>query len=135
MLITTPISVGELLDKISILRIKEKKIADSQKQNHIKKELRLLNLALEKTIQTSENQELKKKLIDAYIKKLIDINTQLWNIEDSIRECERNDKFDQKFIDLARSVYLTNDKRSEIKLEINNKFGSSIVEIKSYEKY
>ena len=73
--------------------------------------------------------------VEEYIEQLITINSKLWNIEDNIRDCERNKKFDQKFIDLARSVYFTNDKRSAIKLEINNKFGSELVEIKSYENY
>ena len=63
------------------------------------------------------------------------INSELWIIEDEIRDCERNKKFDEKFISLARSVYFTNDKRSEIKLNINKKFGSKIVEVKSYEEY
>ena len=65
----------------------------------------------------------------------IEINSKLWLIEDEIRDCERNQNFNQKFIDLARSVYFTNDKRSEIKLNINKKFGSKIVEVKSYEAY
>ena len=67
--------------------------------------------------------------------KLIEINSKLWKIEDEIRDCERIKKFDIKFIELARSVYITNDKRSEVKLEINNHFGSDLIEVKSYEKY
>ena len=67
--------------------------------------------------------------------KLIEVNSKLWIIEDDIRDCERNKNFDDKFIKLARSVYVTNDKRSEIKLEINKYFGSTLVEVKSYEKY
>ena len=67
--------------------------------------------------------------------KLVEINSKLWKIEDDISDCERNKKFDQKFIDLARAVYFTNDKRSKIKLDINTFFGSKIVEVKSYEKY
>ena len=66
---------------------------------------------------------------------LIKVNLELWKIEDDIRDCERNKQFDQKFIDLARAVYFTNDQRSQIKLDINNYFGSKIVEVKSYEKY
>ena len=73
--------------------------------------------------------------VDQYLNQLVDINTKLWEIEDSIRDCERNNKFDQKFINLARSVYINNDKRFEIKLDINKKFGSKIVEVKSYEEY
>ena len=127
MLINTPVSLGELLDKISILIIKEKNIVDTQKQYHIKNELEVLNKTLENSISRSQVKE--------YIEKLIEINSELWFIEDDIRDCEKKKQFDQKFIDLARSIYIKNDKRSEIKLEINKKFGSKLVEVKSYEKY
>ena len=127
MLINTPVSLGELLDKISILIIKEKNIVDDQKQYHIKNELDFLNKTLEDSISRSQVKE--------YIEKLIEINSKLWLIEDDIRDCEKKKKFDQKFIDLARAIYITNDRRSEIKLEINKKFGSELVEVKSYEKY
>ena len=127
MLINTPVSLGELLDKISILIIKEKNIVDTQKRYHIKNELDLLNKTLENSISRSQARE--------YIKKLIEINSELWFIEDNIRDCERKKQFDQKFIDLARAIYIKNDKRSKIKLEINKKFGSELVEVKSYEKY
>ena len=127
MLINTPVSLGELLDKISILIIKEKNIVDTQKQYHIKNELEVLNKTLENSISRSQVQK--------YIERLIAINSELWFIEDDIRDCEREKKFDQKFIDLAREVYIKNDRRSEIKLEINKKFGSELVEVKSYEKY
>ena len=127
MLITTPISLGELLDKISILVIKEKNITDIEKQKHIKKELLSLYDTLDQFISRNEVEE--------YIESLININTILWKIEDDIRDCERKNQFDQKFIDIARSVYFTNDKRSKLKLEINKKFGSELVEVKSYEKY
>ncbi len=127
MLINTPVSLGELLDKISILIIKEKNIVDTQKQYHIKNELEVLNKTLENSISRSQVKE--------YIEKLIDINSELWFIEDDIRDCERKKQFDQKFIDLARAIYIKNDRRSEIKLEINKKFGSELVEVKSYEKY
>ena len=127
MLINTPVSLGELLDKISILIIKEKNIVDTQKQYHIKKELVVLNKTLENSISRSQVKE--------YIEKLIEINSELWFNEDDIRDCERKKQFDQKFIDLARAIYIKNDRRSEIKLEINKKFGSELVEVKSYEKY
>ena len=127
MLINTPVSLGELLDKISILIIKEKNIVDDQKQYHIKNELDSLNKTLENSISRSQVKE--------YIEKLIEINSKLWLIEDDIRDCERKKQFDQKFIDLARAIYITNDRRSETKLEINKKFGSKLVEVKSYEKY
>ena len=127
MIIKTPISLGELIDKISILKIKQKKINDKKKCSFIKEELSLLQSIL-------LNSDVDKK-INVYLDKLTEVNSKLWRIEDDIRDCERNKKFDQKFIDLARAVYKNNDKRSEIKLEINNHFGSTLVEIKSYEKY
>ena len=127
MLISTPISLGELLDKISILQIKEKKIIDKEKLVLIKEELVFLNQALDKHID--------KIKIQNYLDQLLDVNSKLWDIEDNIRDYERIKKFDQEFIDKARSVYFTNDKRSEIKLNINKEFGSKIIEVKSYEKY
>ena len=127
MIINTPVSLGELLDKISILKIKKKNIIDEIKLIHINEELKIL----EKTLEDS----LSSKKITDYLSKLIKINSKLWKIEDDIRDCERNKKFDQKFINLAREVYITNDKRSKVKLNINKKFGSKIVEVKSYEKY
>ena len=127
MIVNTPISLGDLIDKISILIIKEKKITDEKKNNHIHEELTLLKKTL--------NEAINNNAINNYLNQLIEVNSTLWKIEDEIRDCEKNKKFDQKFIELARSVYITNDKRAEIKLEINNKFGSKIVEVKSYAKY
>ena len=127
MIVNIPASLGELIDKISILVIKEKKIKDEKKNNLIREELTLLRKTL--------NEAANNNSINNYLNQLIDVNSTLWNIEDEIRDCEKNKKFDQKFIELARSVYITNDKRAEIKLEINNKFGSKIVEVKSYTKY
>ena len=127
MIISTPVSLGELVDKISILHIKSIKIKNNEKLTLVKEELSLLQQTL--------NDHIKSDEIKPFLDSLIDINSKLWVIEDDIRDCERNKKFDQKFIDLARSVYFTNDKRSEIKLEINKAFGSKIIEVKSYEKY
>ena len=127
MIISAPVSLGELVDKISILHIKNKNIKDDEKLKLIREELELLNITLHKHV--------KKNHIQEFLDTLIEINTELWVIEDEIRDFERNKKFDEKFISLARSVYVTNDKRSEIKLDINKKFGSKIVEVKSYEKY
>ena len=127
MIINVAISLGELIDKISILLIKKKNIKDQKKLEFIKQELEIL--------QNTLDQSLDNKKIEFYLNKLISINSQLWKIEDEIRDCERDKNFDQKFIDLARSVYITNDKRSALKLEINNLFGSKLVEVKSYEKY
>lgn len=127
MIISTPVSLGELVDKISILHIKNTNIKDNEKLLLVKEELSLLQQTL--------NDHVNSDQIKPFLDSLIDINSKLWVIEDDIRDCERDKNFDQKFIDLARSVYFTNDKRSEIKLEINKKFGSKIVEVKSYEKY
>ena len=127
MIISTPVSLGELVDKISILHIKNKNIKDDEKLKLIREELKLLNNTLD--------DHIKKNDIQDFLDALIEINSKLWVIEDEIRDCERNKKFDEKFISLARSVYITNDKRSEIKLDINKKFGSKIVEVKSYEEY
>ena len=127
MLIKTPISLGELVDKISILIIKQKNITDETKLDHVKKELDFL----QKTLMNYVQQE----KINNYLENLININSKLWHIEDDIRECERNKLFDQKFIDLARSVYFTNDERAKVKNDINKKFGSELVEVKSYEEY
>ena len=127
MIISTPVSVGELVDKISILHIKNINIKDVEKIKFIKEELQLLNQTLDKHVNRDDIQE--------YLDALIEINSKLWVIEDDIRDCERNKNFDQKFIELARSVYFTNDKRSDVKLDINKKFGSQIIEVKSYEDY
>lgn len=127
MLINTPISLGELVDKISILLIKQKNINDKSKILHVNKELDYLKSTLEKKI--------KKEEINNYLNQLVKINSELWKIEDDIRECERKKIFDQTFIELARSVYFTNDKRANVKSDINIKFGSELVEVKSYEKY
>ena len=127
MLINTPISLGELVDKISILIIKQQNITDETKLDHVKKELDFLQKTLMNYVQQEE--------INNYLENLININSKLWNIEDDIRECERKKLFDQTFIDLARSVYFTNDERAKVKNDINKTFGSELVEVKSYEEY
>lgn len=127
MIINTPVSLGELVDKISILHIKNLNIKDNEKLKLVKDELSLLNKILDDHVNRND--------IQPHLDSLISINSKLWVIEDDIRDCERNKIFDQKFIDLARSVYFTNDKRSAFKLEINKKFGSKIIEVKSYEQY
>ena len=127
MLINTPISLGELVDKISILIIKQKNITDETKLDHVKKELDFLQKTLMNYVQQKE--------INTYLENLININSKLWNIEDDIRECERKKLFDQTFIELARSVYFTNDERAKVKNDINKTFGSELVEVKSYEEY
>ena len=128
MIINTPISLGELLDRISILKIKDKNISDSEKRKLVKNELDLLKETLNKNIKNEEE-------ILNYIEDLLKVNSKLWKIEDDLRECERNKNFDEKFIELARSVYFTNDERAKIKLEINIHTGSKIKEIKQYTNY
>jgi len=127
MLVNISVSLGELVDKISILKIKQKNIKETSKLENVNKELASLNNTLKKYINEQE--------LDNYLNALLDINTKLWNIEDDIRKCERLKKFDQTFIDLARSVYFTNDERAKIKNDINKIFGSELVEVKSYDKY
>lgn len=126
--IYSEISAGELFDKISILEIKKNKIKDKNKRNIILKELS----SLQKT--ASENIEKSKSIIKLY-KKLKSINLKLWKIEDDIRDCERKNNFESKFIKLARAVYFTNDERSLIKNKINSLTKSNISEVKSYKKY
>ena len=126
--IIVPVSSGELIDKISILKIKKNKITNKSKLRNIKKELFLLNKIYKNNFQ-------KNKKILLYEKKLININKKLWDIEDKIRLLESKRSFNQKFIELARSVYINNDKRSEIKKKINTLTGSDLIEEKSYKSY
>ena len=132
MKINALISLGELMDKISILSIKKDKIIDKSKIKLIEDELNLLNKSISIIINQNKDRQIE---ILSSMDDLKKINSELWDIEDKLRECERKKIFDQSFIKLARSVYLTNDKRSETKLEINKKFGSQIIEVKSYTKY
>ena len=121
------ISVGELLDKITILEIKKDKINDKKKLIFIRNELQILK-------KIKKNLKLKKE-INLFYKQLKNANKSLWNIENKIRKHEKIKKFDKKFILLARKVYQTNDLRSKIKFRINMLLKSNIVEIKSYSKY
>ena len=120
------VSVGELVDKITILEIKLEKINDTKKLENIKNELALLNKSF-KQIETDKLNNLKDKLKQ--------INLKLWKIEDDIRKCEKKKVFDDSFIHLARDVYITNDKRFNVKNSINELFSSKIKEVKSYEDY
>ena len=123
------VSNGELLDKISILELKLLKIEDEEKLVNIKKEFETLNpLAVELF------EKFGGELQNHYLE-LAKINGQLWDIEDWIRDCEREKRFDEEFIQLARSVYVTNDRRSEVKKIINILTGSGLVEEKSYKDY
>jgi len=124
-IILAEISVGELIDKITILEIKKEKITDFEKLKDIKKELLSLNNTFEKSIPDYSK-------VKSLIEKLKIINLKLWDIENGKRLAEKNNDFGEKFIELARSVYKTNDERSKIKLKINNILGSNIKEIKSH---
>ena len=124
--ILAEISAGELIDKITILEIKKEKISNKEKLVEVNKELVSLNETLKKSI-NDENKILSFK------NDLKNINLKLWDIEDGKRSAEKNNKFDEKFIQLARNVYKFNDERAKIKLAINNALGSNIKEVKSYE--
>ena len=128
MKISVPISVGELFDKISILEIKTKKIKD-------KSNLKIIKFELSELKKIINNKKLNKSYNKIQYQKLLKINTRLWSIEDNKRKYEVTKKFDKKFIELARKVYLLNDKRAEIKNKININSGSRIREVKSYKKY
>ena len=124
--ILAEISVGELIDKITILEIKKEKISNKEKLVEVNKELISLNETLKKSI----NDE--SKILN-FKNDLKNVNLKLWDIEDGKRSAEKNSQFDKKFIELARSVYKFNDERAKIKLAINNALGSNIKEVKSYE--
>jgi len=126
--ILSEISAGELFDKISILEIKLEKIKDKADQEEINKEYKIL-----KEVQNSSLEVTEK--LKTLFKEIKEVNLNLWNIEDKLRICEKNKDFGQTFIELARGVYLNNDKRSKIKLEINNILDSNIREIKQYANY
>ena len=123
-----PISWGELFDKITILQIKLENFRDNNALKNVKIEYDQLNMIYNKNF--LENEKARLFLID--LKK---INEKLWDVEDEIREKERNKTFDEEFIKLARNVYITNDQRSRIKRNINKAFGSKIIEEKSYKDY
>jgi len=126
--ILVEVSVGELLDKISILEIKQAKIKDPEKLELIKDEYSILNDQLNKNIKSDE------KLSNLF-SSLKEINSKLWLIEDEKRQCEKDQNFTDKFIKLSRDVHFLNDERAKIKLEINNYTGSKIKEIKEYTNY
>ena len=124
--ILAEISAGELIDKITILEIKKEKISNKKKLIEVDKELVSLNKTLKKSI-------FDESKILSFKNDLKNINLKLWDIEDGKRSAEKNNQFDEKFIQLARNVYKFNDERAKIKLEINNVLGSNIKEVKSYE--
>ena len=126
--ILVEVSVGELLDKISILEIKKEKIKDPEKLRFINDEYDVLKDQFNKNVKSDEK-------LDNLFKSLKEINSKLWVIEDDKRLCEKNSDFGEKFIKLSRDVHFLNDDRAKIKLEMNNHTGSKIKEIKEYTSY
>ncbi len=126
--ILVEVSVGELLDKISILEIKQNKIKDIEKLKFIKEEHSILNNQLSKNVKSD-------KKLNTLFSSLKDINAKLWVIEDEKRQCEKDQNFSEKFIKLSRDVHFLNDERAKIKLNINDHTGSKIKEIKEYTNY
>lgn len=120
------ISLGELVDKLSILRIKLAKITDEEKLKHVRKEEKVLSEKL---------KSLRLDNIDFHLNQMIEINSKLWTIEDDIRDLERAKTFNEKFIELARAVYISNDERFKRKNTINTNYKSGLVEVKSYNDY
>tara|TARA_B100000579_G_scaffold49126_1_gene34224 strand:+ start:182 stop:571 length:390 start_codon:yes stop_codon:yes gene_type:complete len=126
--ILVEVSIGELLDKISILEIKQEKIKDSDKLKYIQDEYNVLKEQLFKNVKSDDK-------LNELFESLKEINSKLWVIEDDKRLCEKYSDFSEKFIKLSRDVHFLNDKRAQIKLKINNHTGSKIKEIKEYTKY
>ena len=126
--ILVEVSVGELLDKISILEIKKEKIKDSEKLKYINHEHSILKGQLEQNVKSDDK-------LNNLFQSLKEINAKLWVIEDDKRMCEKNSDFTENFIKLSRDVHFLNDNRAKIKLEINNHTGSKIKEIKEYTSY
>jgi hypothetical protein len=124
MIVNIPVSVGELIDKITILKIKKERIANQEKLLNVQKELVFLEQV---------TQQLSLPDITKLEQQLAEVNCILWEIEDNIRIKEKHQEFDDDFIELARSVYISNDRRSKIKHEINMLVGSELIEEKSYE--
>lgn len=122
------ISAGELLDKIAILEIKQRRIPDAAKQQNIRRELESLSAVRARALPSTP-------ALDAHFAELIRVNEILWNTEDEIRDCERRKDFGSRFVQLARAVYHTNDQRSAIKRAVNELAGSRLVEEKSYASY
>ena len=126
--IIVEVSIGELLDKISILEIKQEKIKDPEKLRFISNEHSILKDQLDNNVKSDDK-------LNKLFHSLKEINAKLWIIEDDKRLCEKEKKFDERFIKLSRDVHFLNDDRAKIKLEINNYTGSSIKEIKEYTSY
>ena len=131
MSLLVPVSWGELLDKITILQIKAERMTDAEKLKNVRHELELLVSVRDREIGASTGLDDLATLVAA----LRQVNERLWEIEDAIRICEKNQAFGSRFIELARSVYITNDQRAGLKYRINTLLGSQVVEEKSYASY
>ncbi len=128
MAVLVPVSWGELIDKVTILQIKAEKISDADKLANVNRELAELNAVIDSHGPLPDT-------VRVIMDELREANTALWDIEDNIRACEREKRFDDEFIRLARSVYFSNDRRAALKRKVNELLGSSLVEEKSYEDY
>jgi Family of unknown function (DUF6165) len=128
-MMNVPVSAGEVIDKITILRIKKKMISDVERRSNVEKELDILEHAIIAHVDIAVDD------IAALVADLHGVNQKLWQIEDDIRDCERDQRFDDRFVQLARSVYFTNDERARIKRKINQLLGSGLIEEKSYRDY
>jgi len=128
MSIMAPISAGELVDKITILRVKAARIGDAAKEANVRKELAMLEVTAAEALPATPE-------IERLTGELAEVNCALWDIEDAKRDCERRQDFGPRFVELARSVYIENDRRAAIKRAINEAAGSDIVEEKSYQPY
>ena len=126
--VLVPVSAGELIDKITILRLKSERIGDASRLVNVRRELRALERVAAESLPDANG-------LEGLIGELQAVNTRLWEIEDSIRDCEAAGDFGPQFVELARAVYIINDRRSEIKRRINMLLGSAIVEEKSYADY
>ena len=128
MAILAPVSAGELIDKITILRVKATRIGDTAKEANVRIELALLE-------ETAARELPQSPALDDLVAQLTEINAALWDVEDGKRDCERRQDFGPKFVELARRVYIDNDRRAAVKRQINMLVGSEIVEEKSYKPY
>lgn len=128
MALMIPVSWGELLDKITILQIKAERIENPEKRDNVKRELEALEAVRARRWQADP-------VLEQLVAELRQVNEQLWDIEDEIRRCERDRCYDERFVELARSVYLTNDRRADLKYRLNQLLDSELVEEKSYQGY
>jgi chaperonin cofactor prefoldin len=126
---TVPVSIGEVVDKITILEIKSERLPDPERLSNVREELSQLSSAFEAQFPDTS------PALDELIAALKGVNSTLWEIEDAIRECERARSFGDRFVELARAVYKTNDRRAALKREINVLLGSQLIEEKSYSAY